>query len=212
MSVPSVNQTTSRRIRHLAQELGISGVVEREALEHECEQAESTLRAMQSELKQAEARLAEVQEAAAEDKKQRASVDPDAFRRAEAAQLRKLEAQIGVVTAVVKEKREELRLLMSSGRPALAAAVAENVDSYFKEQHRQRCALRERHNQASAPDGDAKRASITEQDDLKRSIAQLTRRLEAQRAEAAGAVQERDALKLLLARRAGGTASTPYRA
>jgi hypothetical protein len=208
----SLNPTTSRRTRHLAQQLGISGVVEREALEHECEQAESTLRAMQMELKQAEARLAEVQEAAAEDKKQRAPVDPAALQRAEAAQLRKLEAQVSVTTAVVKEERKELRALMSSGRPALAAAVAENVDSFFKEQHRQRCALRERHTQASDADGDAVRAAITEQEDLKRSIAQLTRRLEAQRAEAAAAVQERDALKLLLARRAGRTASSPRRA
>eukprot|EP00967_Tisochrysis_lutea_P018722 scaffold21223_cov31-Tisochrysis_lutea.AAC.4 len=190
-----------RRVRHLAQQLGVSGVVEREALEHECEQAETALRAVQSELRQAEARLAEVKLAAEEEKKRRESIHPDVIRKAEAAQVRKLEAQIETVTEDLRERREKLRALMTDKQAAVAAAVENGVDTYFNEQYRRREALRERRNEAKSSSDDTLRATRIEQEDLKRSIAQLTRRLKSQEAEATQAVQERDAMKILLTRR-----------
>jgi len=171
--------------------------VEREALEHECEQAEAELRAMQSELRRAEATLKEVEHAASLERDQRPALDPKAFQKAEAAQLRKLESQITSVSAIIREKRDGLRTLMSDKRAALAAAVEDSVDSYFTEQHTQRRALRER----QPPEHGEAGSGRSELDDLQRSVAQLSRQLEEQRAEAAEAANERDALRLLLARR-----------
>ena len=139
--------------------------------------------------------------AAEEEKKRRESIHPDVIRKAEAAQVRKLEAQIETVTEDLRERREKLRALMTDKQAAVAAAVENGVDTYFNEQYRRREALRERRNEAKSSSDDTLRATRIEQEDLKRSIAQLTRRLKSQEAEATQAVQERDAMKILLTRR-----------